>query len=111
MKILQTPISDKHKSAMFFDGCIAVNGNKRLVTYNTGEIYFMGNIHAGNEIIELGQQGLINDDDIEEAIYNDGQVDILVDKFFAISTDNIVDEDNIFSDYDEAINEFKKLSN
>ena len=109
MKILQTPISDKHKSAMFFDGIIAVNGNKRLVTYNTGEIDFMGNIHAGKEIIELGQQGLINDDDIEQAIYNDGQVDILVDKFFAVSTDDVVDEDNIFSDYDEALLAFKNL--
>ena len=109
MKILQIPISDKHKSAMFFDGIIAVNGNKKLVTQQTGEIYFQGNIRVSQEIIELGRQGLINDDDIEQAIYNDGQVDILVDKFFAISTDNIVDEDNIFSDYDEAINEFKKL--
>ncbi len=109
MKILQTPISDKHKSAMFFDGVIAENGQKKLVTFQTGEIYFQGNIRVGQEIIELGKQGLIDDNDIEEALYNNSDVDILVDKFFAISTNDIINEDDIYLDYDEALEVFTNL--
>ena len=109
MKILQTPISDNHKSSMFFEGIIAEHQDKKLITFQTGEIYFMGNIHVGNQIIELGKQGLIDDNDIEQAIYNDGNVDILVDKFFTISINGVVDEDIIYDDYDEAMKEFKKL--
>ena len=114
MNILQKPISDKHKSAMFFEGVIAEHqaepNNLKLVTFQTGEIVFMGKINVGEEIIELGQKGLINDDDIEQAIYNQGTVDILVDKFFSVSINGEVDEDLIYTDYDEAIEEFKKLT-
>lgn len=113
MNILQKPISDKHKSAMFFEGVIAEHNaepnNLKLVTFQTGEIYFMGNIHVGNQIIELGKQGLIDDSDIEQAIYNDGNVDILVDKFFTISINGVVDEDIIYNEYDEAIESFENL--
>ena len=109
MKILQTPISDNHKSSMFFEGIIAEHQDKKLITFQTGEIYFMGNIHAGNGIIELGKQGLIDDSDIEQAIYNDGNVDILVDKFFTISINGVVDEDIIYNDYNEAIEKFENL--
>ena len=110
MNILQKPISDKHKSAMFFEGVIAEHQDKKLVTFQTGEIVFVGKKNVGEEIIELGQKGLINDDDIEQAIYNQGTVDILVDKFFTISINDVVDDDYIFMDYDEAIEEFKKLT-
>ena len=113
MKILQTPISDNHKSSMYFEGVIAEHiaepNELKLVTFQTGEIYFMGNIHVGNQIIELGKQGLIDDNDIEQAIYNDGNVDILVDKFFTISINGVVDEDIIYNDYDEAIEKFENL--
>lgn len=109
MKILQTPIDDKHKSAMFFDGVIAENGNKKLVTQQTGEIYFQGNIRVGQEIIELGKQGLIDDVDIEEALYNNSEVDILVDKFFVVSTNDIVNEDDVYLDYDYALEAFNNL--
>lgn len=110
MNILQKPISDNHKSSMFFEGIIAEHQDKKLITFQTGEIYFMGNIHVGNQIIELGKQGLIDDSDIEQAIYNDGNVDILVDKFFTISINGVVDEDIIYNDYDVAIQEFTKLT-
>jgi hypothetical protein len=102
MKILQQPISVNHKSAMFFDGLVAECDGNKLTTYNDGEINFMGNIHVGKELIDLGQKELINDDDIEKET-----VDILVDKFFMIN-DN---EDMLYDNYDEAIQAFETFLN
>jgi len=64
MKIIQQPISIIHNSAMFFNGLIATKPRFELRTFQDGEIRFMGNVHIGTEIIELGKTGLINDDDI-----------------------------------------------
>lgn len=108
MKILRQPLSPEHKSAMFYNGAIA-KGNKdnkpyTLETEQDGEIVFMGNTFVGDEIIDLGHKGLINDSDIDQEI-----VDIYVDKYFAIKNGNtLVDEDLlIFDNYDEAIKEFE----
>jgi len=102
MKILQKPISDNHKSAMFFDGVIATRFGLELKTFQDGEIVFMGNVHVGLEIVDLANKGLIDDNDIE----NKGTVDILVDKFIVITeegSENVLDEDYIFDNYDDAI--------
>lgn len=107
MKTLQTPISEDHKSAMFFDGIIARDENGfSLETYQDGEIQFMGNVHVGLEIIELAKKGLIDDEDIE----NEETIDILVDKFFTIKhNDKLIDEDLMYDDYDEALEEFEEF--
>lgn len=107
MKIIQNPISENHKSAMFFHGVVATEGNHSLVTYQDGELLFMDNEHIGAEIRELGQKGLIDDNDIE----NEDTVDIHVDKFFAITTDgaNVGEDDAVYCDYDEAIEAFEEF--
>jgi hypothetical protein len=104
MKILQTPFSNAHKSAMFFEGSIAYSRGYDLKTYQDGEIVFNKEIYVGKEIIELGKTGSINDNDIDL----EERVDILVDKFFTITVDDVVVDDTLmFNDYDEAIEEFK----
>lgn len=117
MKILQEPISDKHLNAMFFDGVIAEvrKGDKlyTLETFQTGEILFKNDYLTQNEIVELGEQGLINDEDLDDACDNNSDtVEILVDKFFIICCDDQpVDEEEYISDgdYNEAIVMFKEF--
>jgi hypothetical protein len=110
MKILQEPISPNHLNAIFFDGVVAEGQYNRknytLETYQSGEVYFMGNIHAGKEVIDLGQKELINDDDIENET-----IDILVDKFIVLKCNGkIVNKDLlIFDNYNEAIECLKEL--
>jgi len=103
MKILQKPISVNHKSAMFFDGLVAECDGNTLTTYNDGELYYKDKLYVGAEIRELGETGAVNDGDIEAEV----TVNILVDKFFVINND----EDKIFVDYDEAIQEFETFLN
>ena len=111
MKILQTPISENHKSAMFFDGVIAEDKRYLLATYQGGEIGFLDETYYDTEIIGLGKKGLINDADIEL----EKDVDVFVDKFICIYRDNVSDENLIydddlyFTDYDEAIKGFKEF--
>jgi hypothetical protein len=112
MKILQKPLSPEHRSAMFYNGTIA-RGKKdgkqyTLETEQDGKLLFMGNTFVGDEIIDLGNKDLINDEDIDQ--YN---VDIYVDKYFAIKDGNILIDENllIFDNYDEAIKEFNIFLN
>jgi hypothetical protein len=111
MKILQTPISDNHKSAMFFNGVVAEDKGYKLATYQDGEIEFMGNEHIGIEIIDLGKKGLINDNDVD----NEETIDIFVDKFICIYNGDVCDENLIddgqlyFDNYDEAIEGFEEF--
>ena len=111
MKILQTPISNKHKSSMFFDGVIAEDRGYLLATYQGGEIGFLDETYYDTEIIGLGKKGLINDADIEL----EKDIDIFVDKFICIykgdvSDENLMDDDDLyFTDYDEAIEGFKEF--
>jgi hypothetical protein len=107
MKILQTPVTAKHKSSMFFDGVVAVDGNNSLVTYQDGEMVFNDKPYIGAEIRELGKKGLINDDDINDETI----VDIFVDKFFVISYNGEILEDMLYTDYDEALEEFQNFLN
>jgi len=100
MKILQTPITANHKSAMFFDGVIATEGNHSLITMQDGELVYNGKVYVGKEIQSL--IGILNDDDIDDEV----TIDILVDKFFTISYNGNVLEDLVFCDYDEAMLEF-----
>lgn len=108
MKILQIPISTKHKSAMFFDGIIATNASFEARTFQDGEIVFTGNVHIGTEIIELGEKNILNDNDIK----NKGMVNILVDKFIVITEQgnkDILSENYIVDNYDDAIKTLKQL--
>lgn len=108
MKILQNPISPNHKSAMFFDGIVATKGGLEARTFQSGELEFMDNEHIGEEIVELGRKGLINDDDVE----NEETVDIHVDKFIGIylaGTDELFDEDYLYDNYDDAIEVLMQL--
>ena len=107
MEIIQKPISPEHKSAMFFDGVIARKDGLEVRTYQTGEILFMGMILVGLEIVKLGQTGIIDDEVIEE----EHTVDIHVDKFLVIAEQdgNILDEDYIFDNYDDALEVLKQL--
>jgi hypothetical protein len=100
MKILQTPITPNHKSAMFFDGVIATEGNNSLVTFQDGELVYDGKVYVGEEIKKL--IGILNDESIEDEVV----IDILVDKFFAINYNGTVLEDYVYDNYDEAMLEF-----
>jgi hypothetical protein len=103
MKILQTPITANHKSAMFFDGTIAMSNDSALVTYQTSELVYNGKTYVGKEIQNL--IGIINDESIEDEVV----VDILVDKFFTIEYKGVVLEDIVFCDYDEALKGFEEF--
>jgi hypothetical protein len=109
MKILQRPISDNHKSSMFFDGIIAESRGYKLATYQDGEISFNNEHLIGQDIIKLAQTGIIDDDVIEEEY----PIDILVDKYICIfinewSNENLIDIDKLYFDnYDEAIKGFE----
>ena len=100
MKILQTPISANHTSAMFFDGVVATEGNNSLVTMQDGELVYNDKLYIGKEIIGLSD--VINDVDIDDEV----TVDIHVDKFFAINYNGAVLEDYVYGNYDEAMLEF-----
>jgi len=65
-----------------------------------GELIYNDKVYVGKEIQAL--IGILNDDDIDDEV----TIDILVDKFFTISYNGNVLEDLVFSDYDEAIQEF-----
>jgi hypothetical protein len=110
MKILQTPISDNHKSAMFFNGVVAEDKGYKLATYMDGEIMLNGKYLIGKEIIEVAKSGIIDDETIEEY-----PVDIHVDKFICIYNGDVCDENLIddgqlyFDNYDEAIEGFKEF--
>jgi len=97
MKILQTPISASHLSAMFFDGVVATNGDYSLVTYQDGELVYDDKLYVGKEIIGLSDD--INDVDIEDEV----TVDIHVDKFFAIKYNDTILEEYVMSHYDDAM--------
>jgi hypothetical protein len=120
MKTIQQPISNVHKSSMFFDGVVATgekDGKKyELRTQQIGEITIfpeqdeLSPIHAiGEEIRKLGDDGVINDNNIEEG----DTVDICVDNFLVIAEEGdanyVEDEERIFNYYDEAIEAFKKF--
>jgi hypothetical protein len=111
MKILQTPVSDNHKSAMFFNGVIATSGDYELRTFQDGEIALLDDeeniCYIGEAIRQLGKKGRINDQDIEE----EQNVDIYVDKFICIYyKGTLIDEGRYyFDDYDEAIQEFEEF--
>ena len=105
MKILKTPITANHKSAMFFDGIIAIGNDSVLTTYQTGEIVYNGKTYVGKEIQSL--IGILNDTDIEDEI----TIEILVDKFFTIEYKGVVLEDIVFDNYDEAIKGFETFLN
>lgn len=107
MKILQKPFTNSHKSAMFFDGCIArgkwKNRRYTLETYQDAEISFKRRMLRGYDIMELAFQLMIFDKDILS-----DNVEIDVDTFFAIMEDGeIVDDKLKYDNYDEAILEFK----
>lgn len=111
MKILQTPFTENHKSAMFFHGQIARgkrdhDGQKYVLeTYQDGEISYEENNYVGADTVKLAELDEVFDDDIEDEVI----VTIYVDKFFAITCDGkLVDEDLLtFDNYDKAIEEFE----
>lgn len=115
MKTIQKPLSDDHQSAMFFDGVVATGTkdgiNFTLKTFQDGEVGFNDKLYIGSEIRALGETGAINDTDIDE----EDTVDIYVDKFFAITVEGVEvdteEQDNIYNDYEEALEAFKDFLN
>jgi len=104
MEILQQPISENHKSPMFFHGVIAKQSKYLLETYQDGEIVFMDKLYVGEKTPELVK--FIDDNDIDQEMV----VDIHVDKFFYITLNGrmATNEDLVFNDYDEAIQGFQE---
>lgn len=113
MKIIQNPISDEHKSAMFFDGVVATgerDGKKyTLKTFQDGEVGYDNKVYIGSEIRFLGETRLINDTDIEL----EDSIDIYVDKFFVITEEGVVldkEEDfDVYNEFNEAVEAFKNF--
>jgi hypothetical protein len=105
MEILQTPLTPNHKSAMFFDGVIAREGNNSLVTLQDGELVYYDKVYVGEEIKLL--IGILNDETIEDEVI----IDILVDKFFVINYNGVLLIDYLYDNYDEALSEFVKFNN
>ena len=106
MKTLQFPISVDHKSAMFFDGVIAEHNGFKLEMYQDGELIYDGDLYIGKAILDLAIDGSIGDPDVDDD--HSPCVGVLVDKFFTITKEGvIVDDDLMFNDYDEAIEKFK----
>lgn len=109
MKILQHPISSDHKSAFFFNGVIAEANGFKLETFQDGEITYDDDLYIGEAILRLAEDDVIGDPDVED----DGSpcVQILVDKFIAVTLDGkpVDDEAFIYDNYDDAIEGFKKF--
>jgi len=108
MKILQTAVSETQKNAMFYHGVIATADGYKLETFQDGELTYDGDDYCGEETVELAKTDLTDADLDDEVI-----VDIAVDKFFAITLNGeLVDEDKlVFDDYDEAIEAFEDFLN
>jgi hypothetical protein len=106
MKIVQKSVSETQKSPFFYHGVIAEGKGFKLETYQDGEISYDGDNYCGEETTELCKTDLTDADIDDELI-----VDIYVDKFFAITKDGeVMDDDNLyFTDYDEAIEGFKEF--
>lgn len=111
MIIEQSPISEEHKSAMFFNGVIGRHEEYLLDTFQDGEIMIDGVKYVGNEIIELAKKGSIDDNDFNDDGDSD-LFDILVDKFFCVTFNGeAVDSDHlIWDNYDEAVKGFKEFA-
>jgi len=110
MKILQNPVSETQKDAMFYHGVIATGKGYNLATYQDGEVAFEEFNYVGADTPKLGQHD-VHDVDLEAEVI----VDIYVDKFFCIyngevNDENLLDEGSLyFNDYDEAIEGFEKF--
>lgn len=109
MKILQLPISEEHKLAMFFNGVIATAEGYKLEIFQDSEIVCDGVKYVGDEIIELAKNDSIDDndfnDDDDSCIFK-----ILIDKFFSITHNDVaIDDDHLIWDsYDDALKGFKE---
>ncbi len=105
MKILQKPVSETQRDAMFYHGVIAEGLGFKLETYQDGEVSFEEHTFIGADTPKLGEFD-VHDVDLEAEVI----ADIYVDKFFAITKDGeLVDEDDlVFNDYDEAMNAFEE---
>lgn len=121
MEIIQSPVSENHKSAMFFNGVVAYgkakNGKTYVLTTETvGEILYEDKAYSGSELRELALQFGIDDDEIDA----EENVGILVDAWLVIAEVNGMDfedvlhvedqdEDRIFDNYDDGIEEFENF--
>ena len=119
MEIIQAPVSENHKSAMFFNGVVAYgkaeNGKTYvLTTEGESEILYDGESWLSGQLRELATKFNIDDEMIEE----EQEVDILVDGWLVIAEVNgrnfedilyaeDQDEDRIFDNYDDAIEGFE----
>lgn len=127
IKILQQPISDNHLDAMFFNGLVAIGKNKNnhtkyyVLTIGSNEIQYKGVPYVEKDFLILSIEKGINDDDIELANHNEHKnIDILVDNFFALvseddykNLENLMENDSIimYGYYDEVIGDLKKFVN
>lgn len=109
MKIIQEPVSDNHKSAMFFHGLVAINGDYAIKTWQDGEIELDNILYVGEDI-RLHLCDDITDEDIE----NENGINIYVDKFFVLAKRTkygalrTVDNDVfVYDNFDEAIKVLK----
>lgn len=112
MEIIQQPISDKHKSSMFFNGIVATGiRNDKIYWLRTdgcGEIEMEGIFYQEEEIRELGEKQYINDYNID----NEFGLSIHVDNWFIVvdSDDNWMCVDDC-DNFDDAIEIFKNFLN
>lgn len=110
MRIIQPMVSPIHKSAFFYHGVIAEKGEYKLETYQDGEISvdlgFETRMYVGEDTPKIASETDICDADIQaETIVN-----IHVDKFFGITWNgNIINEDMLFDDYEEATTFFNAI--
>lgn len=112
MKILQKPFTVNHKSAMFFHGKIARGKRESdgktydLETVQQGEISYKDKVYLDAETVELATlDEPVFDADIDEEMI----VQIYVDKFFAVTCNGKMVEDDLllFNSYDETVREFE----
>lgn len=104
MKILQQPLSETQKSAMFYHGVIATSGMHSLETFQDGEIGYEYHWLIGADTPKLAQYD-VHDVDLDAEVI----VDIYVDKFFVIKYNHVIIDDIVFNNYDEAMKAFTKI--
>ena len=110
MKILQKQVSEFRQSPFFYHGVIAESKGFKLETYQDGELVYDEGLSM-NSYVGADTPKLAETDCYDTDIENEDIVDIYVDKFFAITKDGaLVDEDDlIFNKYNEALEGFKEF--
>lgn len=112
LNVLQELKSNIHQSAFFYHGVIAEFGEYRLETYQDGEILVDEGTHQKSYCGETTPNMFIEQDICDSDINLEKVVDIRVDKFFTITKNGkVVDEDLMEDNYSAAMMEFLMFLN